>query len=207
MIMLMFDGLLSLNVKGDNIPMLASALPTVSSDQLTFTFKLRPNLKWSDGQPITADDVAFTYGLMYSPDTKDFVSRYRASLEGFVQSVTATDPQTVVFKFSKILANFVDTHCRYGILPKHILGSVTPKALNTHDFFTKDPSISSGVFKFVKWDKGQQSFSPATMATGPARRTSTSTSSRSSPTRWCWRSSSRPASSTPASLTPASSTT
>lgn len=93
---------------------------------------------------------------MYAPDTKDYVSRYRASLEGFIQSVTASDPQTVVFKFSKVLANFVDTHCRYGILPKHVLGGVAPKALNTHDFFTKNPSVSSGVFKFNRWDKGQQ---------------------------------------------------
>ena len=156
MITLLFDGLQSITAKGDNIPMLASAPPTVSSDQLTFTFKLRPNLKWSDGQPLTADDVVFTYNLIFSADTKDFVSRYRAILEGFLQSVTATDPQTVVFKFSKILANFVDTHCRYGILPKHILGSATPKALNTHDFFTKGPTASSGVFKFTRWDKGQQ---------------------------------------------------
>ena len=156
MITLLFDGLQSITAKGDNIPMLASAPPTVSSDQLTFTFKLRPNLKWSDGQPLTADDVVFTYNLIFSADTKDFVSRYRANLEGFLQSVTATDPQTVVFKFSKILANFVDTHCRYGILPKHILGSATPKALNTHDFFTKGPTASSGVFKFTRWDKGQQ---------------------------------------------------
>jgi peptide/nickel transport system substrate-binding protein len=156
MITLLFDGLQSISAKGDNIPMLASGPPTISSDQLTFTFKLRPNLKWSDGQPLTADDVAFTYALIYSPDTKDYVSRYRANLEGFVQSATATDPQTVVFKFSKVLASFVDTHCRYGILPKHVLGSVAPKALNTHDFFTKGPTVSSGVFKFNRWDKGQQ---------------------------------------------------
>jgi peptide/nickel transport system substrate-binding protein len=155
MAMLNFDGLLSISAKGDNLPMLASALPTVSSDQLTFTFKLRPNLKWSDGQPITADDVVFTYNLMFSADTKDFVSRFRANLEGFVQSVIATDQQTVVFKFSQVLASFLDVHCRYGILPKHVLGSVTPKALNTHDFF-HGPTVSSGVFKFVRWDKGQQ---------------------------------------------------
>jgi len=155
MITLCFDGLLGISATGDNIPMLASALPTISADSLTMTFKLRPNLKWSDGQPLTADDVAFSYGLMFLPETKDFVSRYRADLEGSVQSVTATDPQTVVFKFSKVLANFVDSHCRRGILPKHILGSVTPKALNTHDFLTA-PTVCSGVFKFVRWDKGQQ---------------------------------------------------
>lgn len=154
-IVLTHDGLLSLSAKGDNIPMLAQALPTVSSDQLTFTFKLRPNLKWSDGQPITADDVVFTYNLVFSPDTKDFVSRYRANLQGYLQSVTAKDQQTVVFQFSKVLANFVDTHSRYGILPKHILGDVTPKALNTHPYFS-GPTVASGVFKFTRWDKGQQ---------------------------------------------------
>ena len=155
MITLLFDGLQGISAKGDNIPALASALPQVSSDSLTFTFKLRPNLKWSDGQPITADDVVFTYNLMFSPDTKDFVSRYRANLEGYLQSVIAKDPQTVVFQFSKVLANFPDTHCRYGILPKHILGDVAPKALNTHSFFTA-PTVASGVFKFNRWDKGQQ---------------------------------------------------
>lgn len=155
MIVLNFDGLLGISAKGDNIPMLASALPQVSSDSLTFTFKLRPNLKWSDGQPLTADDVKFTYELIFKPENKDFVSRYRAQLEGYLQSVTAKDDQTVIFQFSKVLANFPDTHCRYGILPKHVLGSVTPKDLNTHDFF-KGPTVSSGVFKFVRWDKGQQ---------------------------------------------------
>ena len=154
-ITLTFDGLLGISGNGDNIPALASALPTVSADSLTFTFKLRPNLKFSDGHPLTADDVAFTYGLMFLPETKDFVSRYRADLEGYLQSVTASDPQTVVFKFSKVQASFLDSHCRRGILPKHILGNVAPKALNTHDFFS-GPTVTNGVFKFVRWDKGQQ---------------------------------------------------
>jgi peptide/nickel transport system substrate-binding protein len=154
-ITLTFDGLLGISAAGDNIPMLAQALPTVSADSLTFTFKLRPNLKWSDGKPLTADDVVFSYGLMYLPETKDFISRYRSDLDGYLQSVTAPDPQTVVFKFSKVLANFVDSHCRRGILPKSVLGSVSPKALNTHDFFSA-PTVTSGVFKFVRWDKGQQ---------------------------------------------------
>lgn len=154
MIMLCFDGLLGLSANGDNIPALASSW-TVSPDSLTFTFKLRPNLKWSDGHALTADDVVFTYGLMFLPETKDFNSRYRPDLEGYIKSVTATDPQTVVFQFSKVQASFLDSHCRRGILPKHVLGSVAPKALNTHDFMTA-PTVCSGVFKFVRWDKGQQ---------------------------------------------------
>ncbi len=150
-----FDGLLGIAANGDNIPALAQDLPKVSGDSLTFTFKLRPNLKFSNGSPLTADDVVFTYRLMYLPETKDFVSRYRSDLEGYIQSVTAPDPQTVVVKMSKVLANFLDSHCRYGILPKSVLGNVSPKALNTHDFFN-GPTVTQGVFKFVKWDKGQQ---------------------------------------------------
>ena len=42
-------------------------LPTVSKDNLTWTFKLKPNLRWSDGQPITADDVVFTMDIIYDP--------------------------------------------------------------------------------------------------------------------------------------------
>jgi peptide/nickel transport system substrate-binding protein len=154
-ITLTFDGLLGISATGENIPMLAQDLPKVSADSLTFTFKLRPNLKWSDGKPLTADDVAFTYGLMFLPEAKEFVSRYRSDLEGYLESVKATDPQTVVFKFSKVQASFLDSHCRRGILPKSILGNVSPKDLNTHDFFSA-PTVTSGVFKFVKWDKAQQ---------------------------------------------------
>src|SRR6266576_4871816 len=46
MITLTFDGLLGISANGDNIPFLSSSLPTVSSDSLTMTFKLRPNLKF-----------------------------------------------------------------------------------------------------------------------------------------------------------------
>src|SRR5947209_13540935 len=64
---LMFEGLLNYRKNGDLIPALAADLPKTSSDGLTYTFKLRPNLKFSDGQPLTSDDVKFTYQLAYDP--------------------------------------------------------------------------------------------------------------------------------------------
>lgn len=69
---LMFDGLLNQKKNGDLIGALAENVPTVTADGLTYTFKLRPNLKWSDGQPLTADDVIFTYALAYDPSTRTF---------------------------------------------------------------------------------------------------------------------------------------
>ena len=53
---LMFDGLLNYKKNGDLIPALAQDMPKISSDGLTYTFKLRSNLKWSDGQNLTSED-------------------------------------------------------------------------------------------------------------------------------------------------------
>src|SRR6266571_6325415 len=64
---LMFDGLLNYKKNGDLVPALAQDLPKASSDGLTYTFKLRSGLKWTDGQPITSEDVKFTYALAFDP--------------------------------------------------------------------------------------------------------------------------------------------
>jgi peptide/nickel transport system substrate-binding protein len=152
---LMFDGLTNQRKNGDVIGALASDLPKTSADGLTYTFKLRPNLKWSDGQPITADDVVFTYKLMYDAAYKDYASPRRGDLEKYVASVTAPDPQTVVIQTTQVFAPFLGAHCQYGILPKHVLGNLSGKEMNTADF-NSAPTVVNGPFKFVKWDKGQQ---------------------------------------------------
>ncbi len=62
---LTYEGLVSQNpITSEVEPALAESW-TFSEDQLTLTFTLRPNLKWSDGQPLTADDVVFTYNEVY----------------------------------------------------------------------------------------------------------------------------------------------
>ena len=45
-------------------------LPKISPDGLTYTYTLRPNLKWSDGAPLTADDVIFTLDMLFDPKTE-----------------------------------------------------------------------------------------------------------------------------------------
>jgi peptide/nickel transport system substrate-binding protein len=152
---LMFDGLLNYRKNGDLIPALASDLPKTSSDGTTYTFKLRSGLKWSDGQPITSDDVKFTYQLAYDPQYKDVASPRRGDLSKYIKSVDTPDPQTVVFNMTQVFAPFLSSHGRYGILPKHVLGSLDAKAINTADFNTA-PTVTNGAFKFVKWEKGAQ---------------------------------------------------
>ncbi len=152
---LMFDGLLNSKKNGDLFGALAQDLPKTSSDGLTYTFKLRPNLKWSDGQPLTADDVIFTYQLAYDPKYADVASPRRGDLSKYIASVTAPDPQTVVITTTQVFAPFLVSHGQYGILPKHVLGSLSAKDINTADF-NKAPTVSNGPFKFVSWQSGQQ---------------------------------------------------
>jgi peptide/nickel transport system substrate-binding protein len=152
---LMFDGLLDERKNGDLIGALAQDVPKISSDGMTYTFKLRPNLKWSDGQPLTSDDVKFTYALAYDPQYKDFASPRRGDLSKYIASIDTPDPQTVIIHTTQVYAPFLASHGSYGILPKHVLGQMTGKELNSADF-NNAPSVANGAFKFVKWDKGQQ---------------------------------------------------
>ncbi len=152
---LLFDGLLNSKANGDLIGALAKGLPEQSSDGLTYTFKLRDGLKWTDGQAITSDDVKFTYQLAYDPQYKDFASPRRGDLSKYIASIDTPDPQTVIIKTTQVFAPFLGSHGLYGILPKHVLGTMDGKALNTADF-NSAPTVTNGPFKFVKWDKGQQ---------------------------------------------------
>ena len=152
---LMFEGLLNYRKNGDLIPALAADLPKTSSDGLTYTFKLRPNLKFSDGQPLTSDDVKFTYQLAFDSQYAAVSSPRRGDLSKYIASIDTPDPQTVIIKTTQVFAPFLANHALYGILPKHVLGSMTAAQINTADFNTA-PSVTSGAFKFVKWDKGQQ---------------------------------------------------
>ena len=138
-------------------PSLATQVPTrenggISQDGLTYTFKLRGDVKWHDGQQLTAKDVVFTYQTMMkkelaSPRTADLVER--------VASISNPDDTTVVFKLNKIVAPFLGSNAIYGIVPQHILGSVAVDQLKQHPFSTGDAtaSVGSGPFKFKEWVK------------------------------------------------------
>lgn len=61
----MFDALIDIDPRGNPIPGLSSW--TISSDGLKYTFKIKDGVKFSDGTPVTADDVAFTFDVMCDP--------------------------------------------------------------------------------------------------------------------------------------------
>src|SRR6516225_8143214 len=85
---------------GKPVPVLAAEIPTldnggISKDQKTITWKLRQDVKWSDGTPFTADDVVFTWQYVANPDT---AATNTQTVVG-VTNVEALDPHTVKVSF------------------------------------------------------------------------------------------------------------
>src|SRR5215471_13162195 len=152
---LAYTGLITVDVHGNLIPDLATAVPTVGSDQVTYKATLRDGLKWSDGQPITSDDVVYTFQLMFDPQYKAVTSRYRSQLEAHLASVTAPDAKTVVFQTKGPYAPFLYSHLGRGILPKHVWSTLQPGAINSSPM-NQVPTVVSGPMIPVKWDKGTQ---------------------------------------------------
>jgi peptide/nickel transport system substrate-binding protein len=152
---LCLDGLLKQTAAGDLIPSLAQLVPNSGTDQSTYVFKLKPNIRWSDGTPLTSDDVLFTYNIIFAPEYAVVSSPRRGDFTQHVASISAPDPGTFVIKTRKPYAPLLASHGLYGILPKHVLGNLPPAAINNADY-NSAPTVTSGAFKFVRWDKGSQ---------------------------------------------------
>jgi peptide/nickel transport system substrate-binding protein len=107
---LVFDGLLTLDDKGEYVPRLAAEVPTVenggvSADAKVYTFKLRRGVKWQDGAPFTAADVEFTWKMITDPKLP-VPSRV---VWQDVQRVETPDPHTVRFHFARPSLAFLGT--------------------------------------------------------------------------------------------------
>jgi len=108
-----------------------------SPDGRTLTFHLRPDARWSDGVPITADDVLFTFTAQKDPR----VGWTDMELKDFIKDVQIVDPLTVRFVFSRVypyqLMDANDGH----IVPAHAFGKIPFERWRTADF---EPSLVTG---------------------------------------------------------------
>ena len=126
---LVFNSLVRLNAQGLPEGDLAQRWE-VSEDGRRYTFYLRPNVRWHDGAPLTAEDVLFTVRLLQSTDLPGPPERARLwqSIE-----VIPVNSLTVQFRLSEPLALFPDL-LTFGILPAHVLRDVPPIQIPTHPF-------------------------------------------------------------------------
>jgi len=144
------EGLTYNDPDGNFQPALAEELPTldnggVSEDLKTVTWKLKPNVLWSDGEPFTSDDVKFTWEA--ARDAKNgsaFASDYE-----LITDVQTPDPQTAVVTYSDFNAGYLDQFP--WVLPRHAAG---PAEDMTNWDFNRTP-IGTGPFKLTEWAAGE----------------------------------------------------
>ena len=110
----------------------------ISTDGKTYTFHLRPGVKWHDGIPFTSADVAFTIAAIQNPDSR---SPLASSWQGV--KVETKGDATVVFTIPSPLASFLDS-VTIGMVPRHVLESIEPSLLREADFNQKP--IGTGPF-------------------------------------------------------------
>lgn len=143
------SGLLQVNEQHQPVPWMAKAY-NHSDDNLTWTFTLRDDIKFQDGQPLTADDVVFSYHI---PMDKEYTGIYKSDFDE-VKEVSALDPRTVQIILKEPYAPLLLNTATRPILPKHAFpAGISVKDMATHPF-SKKP-IGAGPFKFVDWKTGQ----------------------------------------------------
>ena len=158
---LIFDGLIKPQSDLSFGPSLAESWD-VSEDGTLYTFHLRKDVTWHDGQPFTAADVVFTFTSLADPtyvggaesrvDSVAGSQEYRSGAAQSVSGIQAVDDYTVTFTLSAPNAAFL-AQLNIPVLPKHILGDVKPGEWDKADF-NRNP-IGTGKYKFVKWESGQ----------------------------------------------------
>ncbi len=141
-----FDGLVELGADLEPVPGLATALPEVSDDGLTYTFALREGVRFHDGHELDAADVAFTYRAALDPELASPTTSDLAAIE----SVQTPDTRTVVFHLKYPYAPFV-SRATLGIVPEHLL---TGEDLASTEF--NQQPVGTGPYQVDQWRQGER---------------------------------------------------
>ncbi len=145
---IMFEPLFVLNnMTGETNYRLAESVE-YSNDLKTITLQLREGLKWSDGSPLTADDVVFSFELTKKAPAFDVKAIWPA---GNLKSIEALSNKTVVFELAEADSTFLWSIGAYHIVPKHVWSKV-----KDYTTFTNPNPVGSGPMTTVKYVKPQQ---------------------------------------------------
>ncbi|MDF2473570.1 MAG: extracellular solute-binding protein family 5 [Anaerocolumna sp.] len=162
---LMFLPLLEIDSNMEFQPMLADSIET--SDNKVFTIKINQDATWTDGQPVTSDDVIYTIKQMANPSVGSIYAYIFAMFEGFdeygyitegtqeVPGIVRIDDKTLqlVAKEEVSLITFNNSVARYlWTIPEHILKEIAPDQLVSSEFFLK-PDVTNGPFTLISYDR------------------------------------------------------
>ena len=146
---LIFDGLVTVGDNFTDAPDLATSWKS-TPDKLHWTAELRRGVLWSDGEPFTSRDVAFTWRTLLDPKTG---FPYRGQFT-YIKSVTAEGDYRVRFDLASKNALFVSQGLGTQILPEHILGKIPPAQLRTSDFGAHP--VGTGPYVLEHWQHDQE---------------------------------------------------
>ncbi len=153
----LFSPLFYSDAAGALHPGLAAQIPTVanggiSKDGLTYVFHLRPGLEWSDGQPLDARDVDYSWRLWTN---KDLVVNSTTGFDHIKSADVSSDNLSITFHLTSAYAPFVSVWTDQVMpVPQHVLGSMSAKQINTSKFLFS-PTVSSGPFEISSRKSGQ----------------------------------------------------
>ncbi|OIP98580.1 MAG: peptide-binding protein [Zetaproteobacteria bacterium CG2_30_46_52] len=119
----------------------------ISEDKLSITFTLKPNLKWSDNHPFTAEDCLFTLHLIQADSTQ---SPYKSDYT-LVSKATAQDARTFTVTYNEIFSPALASWASLAILPKHIFEG--QDIMNTS--LSRSPKVSIGPYFLKDWQAQQ----------------------------------------------------
>ncbi len=141
------DGLVTEAQDGSVQPWLATSW-TTSPDGLTYTFALKPDVKFTDGTPLDAAAVAYNFDQF---ENTDINSTAKVSIDPYYKSAEAVDPTHVAIHLGKPYPEFL------RLITQGYFGIESPTALKTHSKQENcEKPIGSGAFTVDSWQKGQQ---------------------------------------------------
>ena len=141
---LLFDSLVKRDGNGELVPSLAESW-SYDEASMTYTFQLRPDVKWHDGEAFTADDVKFTIDAIMNPENgSENMPNY---IE--VQEIRVNSDTEVAFVLSEPNFAFLD-YMTMSILPEHLLAG---EDMWESDYFRAP--VGTGPYKLTQWDVGQ----------------------------------------------------
>ena len=151
---LFYEPMASWDPDGVLYPVLAAQLPTrenggLAADGMSVVWKLKPNIKWHDGKPVTADDLIFNWEYAKDPATASVTTgTYKDII------VEKIDDLSVRVKFSKPTPFWADAFCgsRGMIIPKHLFGEFT--GAKSREAPTNLKPVGTGPYKFVEFKPG-----------------------------------------------------
>lgn len=145
---LVYDSMYDLNLDGTFALSLAESMD-VSDDGLVYTYKLRPGITFHDGEPLTAEDVVFTYNFYQAHEDFPYLNSYT----GYFAGVEAADESTVVLTLSEPIPNIESQLIFLYVLPEHIWSQYAEGAAAAE--FENPEMIGSGPFKLAEYSQNE----------------------------------------------------